>query len=432
MHTTGLCSRTHITAAIGWIIGSLVLIAFCTSNTAIAKPLTFLSPQQVPPAFLSVPYYGAKSVNSYFDHEFPDYLRNNRIVLYDGRIARHEYGDCGWNSQGNPIAYFTQPGGQGECIWYEGHPGYDFGLNYEPILAAADGQVGQAGWWDWTNRTSNLGLFIEINHADGYLTRYGHLSAIAVSANTQVLRGQIIGTSGNTGNSTGPHLHFEVSLNNNYTDPFGGAGAQWLWRDGRWQGSQWVGQPTPNYGAPLMVDDDNPQQVGDPTDDPNFTKGRTVIDQWGYSSYVACPPNDCPYWYRATNTGQNGDMLWTYTSVNATDYWARWSPPRSGLYDVQVYIPAYNATTWGARYCLIWSYNYMPSSCNILVDQNGTSNRWLSLGIYQFGSYPYAPWYEVWTDDKTGESQAGRNQLGVDAVRFRSPWPVYIPVVLKN
>lgn len=122
MHTTGLCSRTHITTAIGWIIGSLVLIAFCTSNTAIAKPLTFLSPQQIPPAFLSVPYYGAKSVNSYFDHEFPDYLRNNRIVLYDGRIARHENGDCGWNSQGNPIAYFTQPGGQGQCIWYDGHP----------------------------------------------------------------------------------------------------------------------------------------------------------------------------------------------------------------------------------------------------------------------------------------------------------------------
>jgi hypothetical protein len=90
------------------------------------------------------------------------------------------------------------------------------------------------------------------------------------------------------------------------------------------------------------------------------------------------------------------------------------------------------ALTWGARYCLIWSYDYMPSMCSLLVDQNGTSNQWLSLGVYQFGGYPSAPWYGVWIDDKTGEAQAGRNQVGVDAVRFRSPWPVYIPIVLKN
>lgn len=132
--------------------------------------------------------------------------------------------------------------------------------------------------------------------------------------------------------------------------------------------SEWVGQPTPNYGVTLTVDND----------DSNFTKGRTI-----QGSYVSCPPNDCPYWYRATNAGQDGDMLWTYTSVNATDYWARWSPPRSGLYDVQVYIPAYNATTWGARYCLIWSYNYMP----FVVQYTRRSKRDIK-SLAQFGHIP--------------------------------------------
>jgi len=426
MHTTLLDSHVRRLARVAGLIGLWIFITLNVLGQSVAQPLTFLSPQQVPVPFLGVPYYGSERVNAYFDHNFPTYWVNGTIEIYNGWTAT--------NANICDVSAYRHIS-SGTCLYYDGHPAYDFDLDYEPVLAAADGTVIRAGWFNWNNRSADLGLRLYITHTNGYETRYGHLSAITVLTNTQVRRGQIIGTSGNTGHSTGRHLHFEVRLNDEPTDPFGGSGSQWLWVDGSWGGTWanhlWTGQPTPRYGADLMVDDDNPQQVGDPYDDPNFTKGRTVIDQWGYPSYITCPPNACLYWWRETNTGQYGDMLWTNTSANVSDYWVRWLPPRPGLYDVQVYIPAYNATTWGARYCLIWSYNYMPSMC-MLVDQNGTSNRWLSLGIYRFGGYPSAPWYGVWTDDKTGEAQAGRNQLGVDAMRFRSPWPVYIPVVLKD
>ena len=155
-------------------------------------------------AFLSVPYYGSRTVNSFFDNEYPDYVINDRIVMYDGSVARRSHGTCG----GSSMAYFSQPYGQGKCIWYDGHSGYDFALVNEKVLASADGQIYQARWWDWNNRNAALGLFIDINHDGGYVTRYAHLSAALVSANTNVIKGEIIGVSGNTGNSSGPHLHF--------------------------------------------------------------------------------------------------------------------------------------------------------------------------------------------------------------------------------
>ena len=124
-------------------------------------------------------------------------------------------------------------------------------------------------------------------------------------------------------------------------------------------------------------------------------------------------------------------MLYTYIIDSTPDYWARWYPPRAGLYDVQVWIPSSNATTWEARYWLVSSYNYMPAAY-MVVDQWGTSNRWISLGVYQFGYYPQAPWGGFWISDRKVHPNEHMRKLGVDAMRFRSPWPVYIPLVLKN
>lgn len=74
---------------------------------------------------------------------------------------------------------------------------------------------------------------------------------------------------------------------------------------------------------------------------------------------------------------------------------------------------------------------YMPIK-DTIVDQRGISDRWISLGVYQFGRWPAAPWLGVWVSDSTGESPSSLRHLAVDAIRFRTPWPVYIPVVLKN
>lgn len=418
--------------------GAAILILLSTHRAPMMGVLTSpLSPASITP-FLSPPYFGPREINSYFDHEFPDYNINRRIVLYDGRIAQPGNGVCGWrSSDGAAIAYYDRLGGQPgrQCIWYEGHSGYDFALEYEPVLAAGDGVVVDARWQNWryyADRFKGFGLFIKIDHGNGYYTYYGHLSSIAVAPGTYVRRGQIIGTSGNTGNSTGPHLHFEVRYNQSPVDPFGGSGSEWLWLEGSWDAQgRWVGSREPVYGAPLVVDDVPPA-----LSDPFFRKGRTIS-----GSLVACPPASCPYWYAVTGVGYGGDMLWTYGNDDTRDYWALWEPPRPGVYEIRVFIPSRNATTWWARYWLLSSLDYMPAF-PLTIDQQGVSDRWISLGIHAFGRYP--AWAGLWIDDATTENPAQEEhcrdvqgqsiwcQIGVDAVQFRPVWPVNLPLVLRE
>jgi hypothetical protein len=75
----------------------------------------------------------------------------------------------------------------------------------DPVVAAATGVISRV---ENTGSTS-YGRWIEINHGNGYRTRYAHLATQIVTVNQQVKRGQQIGTLGNTGGSTGPHLHYE-------------------------------------------------------------------------------------------------------------------------------------------------------------------------------------------------------------------------------
>ncbi|MHC5614480.1 MAG: M23 family metallopeptidase [Nostoc sp.] len=89
------------------------------------------------------------------------------------------------------------------------HEGIDIaGASGTPIVAAASGTVVKAGWDDW-----GLGNAITIKHLDGSLTVYGHNRRLLVSKGQQVIQGQIIAEMGSTGNSTAPHLHFEVHPN---------------------------------------------------------------------------------------------------------------------------------------------------------------------------------------------------------------------------
>jgi len=84
-----------------------------------------------------------------------------------------------------------------------------------PVYASGDGIVRRAQW------VSGYGRFIELQHVNGYATRYAHMNRIAdgMAPGVRVRQGQIIGYVGTTGNSTGNHLHFEVRINNNPVDP---------------------------------------------------------------------------------------------------------------------------------------------------------------------------------------------------------------------
>lgn len=87
------------------------------------------------------------------------------------------------------------------------HKAVDIGIRYQPIYAPADGYVVTS------QSVSGYGNFIMIKHSNSLYTCYGHLSSYNVSAGQTVKRGQQIAISGNTGVTTGPHLHFEVRTN---------------------------------------------------------------------------------------------------------------------------------------------------------------------------------------------------------------------------
>jgi murein DD-endopeptidase MepM/ murein hydrolase activator NlpD len=100
--------------------------------------------------------------------------------------------------------------------WGRLHAGIDIPLpEGTPLRAADSGRVAIAGW------TGGYGNYTCIQHSGSLSTCYGHQSSIGVSVGQSVSQGQVIGNSGNTGNSTGPHLHFEVRINGNPVDPLG-------------------------------------------------------------------------------------------------------------------------------------------------------------------------------------------------------------------
>jgi len=111
----------------------------------------------------------------------------------------------GFGSRYHPILGYSRP-----------HTGVDWANRIgTPIVSAGNGTVIKAEW------DSGYGRRIEVQHTNGYVTAYSHLSGFGkgVSPGTRVKQGQVIGYLGNTGLSTGPHLHYEVIINGSFVDP---------------------------------------------------------------------------------------------------------------------------------------------------------------------------------------------------------------------
>lgn len=105
---------------------------------------------------------------------------------------------------------------QVSAYWGDGrnHQAMDFSGNVgTPIFAAKAGTVVEAGW------DGNYGYAVVIDHGNGYKTRYAHANALCVKKGATVKQGQQVATLGNTGRSTGPHLHFEVIKNGTRVNP---------------------------------------------------------------------------------------------------------------------------------------------------------------------------------------------------------------------
>jgi murein DD-endopeptidase MepM/ murein hydrolase activator NlpD len=116
-------------------------------------------------------------------------------------------------SQGfGPSTYWFEPA-------YGAYPHFHTGVDLvEPrgstIFAADDGVVASVG-----SSSQGYGNYVVIAHSGGLETLYGHLSAAMVKVGDKVIQGQPIGLEGSTGNSTGPHLHFELRINQKPVDP---------------------------------------------------------------------------------------------------------------------------------------------------------------------------------------------------------------------
>jgi murein DD-endopeptidase MepM/ murein hydrolase activator NlpD len=96
----------------------------------------------------------------------------------------------------------------------EAHPGLDIAVTVgTPVRATAEGSVAEAG------EDPEYGTFVLLQHSDEYQSMYGHLSRLLVRPGQRVAAGEVIGLSGNTGNSSAPHLHFEVRRRGQVVDP---------------------------------------------------------------------------------------------------------------------------------------------------------------------------------------------------------------------
>lgn len=118
-----------------------------------------------------------------------------------------------WPVVGSISSYYgyrNSPGGIGSTF----HEGVDITGEYgTPIQVTADGVVTKAGW------AEGYGYLVEVNHGNGYSTRYAHNSIVFVKEGQEIRKGTIIALMGSTGNSTGTHCHYEVRINGDSVNP---------------------------------------------------------------------------------------------------------------------------------------------------------------------------------------------------------------------
>jgi hypothetical protein len=368
------------------VLGSILLIA-PHSVYAAAAP------------FLTNPFYeGTYTFWTYFDHQIP-------------------YNTAGIGTDLSGVV--TYQGGAAQNVNYSGHAGYDYAMDWKPVLAAATGTVTESKW-NYTDHSLGCGLYIKLTHTQvtpNHQTLYCHLSAMLVQTGAAVTQKQQIGTSGDSGESDPAHLHFEVRVLDSSVSP-----ARWL--------------PT------------DPNGFATGTDPWKTVSGVTSVNLWLTNRTVAAPANNgefiiddsatntasfkrwcaadangsqslCPYWNSSASAGYNsGHLFYTYANGTTVDYQAKWVPgthiATTGNYEVQVYLPANYATSGAVRYTVY----YNGGSRLIIVDQWYTSSKWVSLGTYPFaaGGSGYvriedAAYFAGFTDSMS-------NMIGVDAVKF--------------
>lgn len=273
-------------------------------------------------AFLTLPFMGPHYITSLFDHCGPNYNVSGRICRYDGVVAS---ATVGGPDPGFDAGYAQTPGGH-DYLYYSGHDGYDYGLYYEPIAAAAPGRVILANWLVPNCHTCLSGQTVEIDHGNGLMTFYGHMSHIWVDKGQYVSRGQVIGISGMTGTATGPHLHFGVYHMNGGgpVDPYGwsGSGADPYGRD---LGDLWL------TGSPRFAGITMPSVTINSTSAPD-NPASIAVSWWSpgsmrFNVYLVTQDGTRRLWRSnvgngsATFVGKAGQSYWFWATATSSLGW---------------------------------------------------------------------------------------------------------------
>ena len=136
------------------------------------------------------------------------------MQAYEAVLRKRGYTPSVWPVEGKLESGFGGRRNPFGANSYEFHSGQDIDAPWgAPIIAGANGNVTFVGW------QNGYGQLVVIDHGGGLTTRYGHLSHIDVSQGQTVTRGQFIARVGSTGRSTGPHLHYEVRINDEPVNP---------------------------------------------------------------------------------------------------------------------------------------------------------------------------------------------------------------------
>ncbi|HYH45598.1 MAG TPA: M23 family metallopeptidase [Thermoanaerobaculia bacterium] len=302
------------------------------------------------------------------------------------------------------------------CNIYEDYYSTDWNLlhptgdcnNYQPssggqiVQPVADGTVVHA---DTTNASTGYGYHVIVEHAGGVRTRYAHLQTVYVTSGA-VSRTTPIGLVGNTGNSSGPHLHLS------FLQSAGGG-----WRSRCYNG----GAGCPNGEASLSPQTAKPSPI-------QTTSGSVALADFG--CYVSANSGgggsvviDDPAaqlfgpgadWFSASGLGQGGQMRYTWNVQNGESNYVYWpfSLATAGNYKIEVFIPSNHATTTNAQYYL---WNGSAWSFLASVNQNSLFNAWVVIKPSVFLSSGVT--INVKLTDNTGEA-TGTRKVGVDAIRI--------------
>jgi murein DD-endopeptidase MepM/ murein hydrolase activator NlpD len=298
--------------------------------------------------FLTRPIGKVVPVTSFFDHSGPFLMRNasDGVTTYWGRVE-------------------TDP-----IFAYNGHDGWDYAAAPpERALAAADGEVVFAGNADDGCATRA----VVIDHENGYRTLYWHLHRVDVAIGERVARGQSIGIIGNTGCSSGPHLHFGVQYLGRNTDPYGWCGmgedpwrahpagtvSTWLWKD----------RPSPCAPPPdgaVAVDAGLPGFLID-----GEGWNSAPVGYGGESLFIA-------------SVRGAGGRPWKVRPLNppALAIW-RATLPSAGKYRVIAFIP-YAVSRLGDATNVRYLVQHADGTAEVIVDAATHANDWAELGTYTF------------------------------------------------